>query len=142
MIYEYFCKVCKKEFEEHRPYERRNEVFCCGKKAVKLLCSNPQITNETRDYNFTTRNFGKPVHIYGKAQYKRLLKQHGFADATVKECLSVKPSTRESYKVTNKRKEIVNKIQKRLYEEGINQHLKGAIQAITKKNNKENSNGR
>lgn len=85
MIYEYSCEVCGRFFEEVRSYQERNNVYCCGIQAAKLI-SCPS-TDKDKAYSFTTEMFdGKPVEITSKGQYKRLLKQHHIADASIKEC--------------------------------------------------------
>ena len=85
MRYEYLCEICGRHFEESRVFEERYNVFCCGQRAVKLV-SLPSTTKD-KAYEFTTEMFnGKPVEIRSKDQFKRMLKKHGIADASPREC--------------------------------------------------------
>jgi len=85
MIYSYCCQECGRSFEEFRSVEERFNVFCCGKRADKLI-SLPN-THKDLAYNFTTDMFdGKPVQVRSKEHYKGLMKQYGIADASPKEC--------------------------------------------------------
>ena len=84
MLYEYYCHLCDKYFEKSAPATQRHNVYCCGKKAVKLIsiCN----THKDRAYSFTTDMFdGKHVEVRSKEHYKGLLKQYGIADASPKE---------------------------------------------------------
>lgn len=119
MLYEYACAgKCGREFEEVRSYKDRNEVFCCGVRAVKFICSHPVTFNETRDYQFTAvpGRFGKKgVEVRGRGHYKSLMKEHGLADASLKECISVKPKIDNGYK----RKLAVKKTMEKIKSEGL-----------------------
>ena len=100
MIYSYCCQECGRSFEEFRSVEERFNVFCCGKRADKLI-SLPN-THKDLAYNFTTDMFdGKPVQVRSKEHYKGLMKQYGIADASPKECFDQARKCAESNKITN-----------------------------------------
>lgn len=128
MLYEFICAgKCGRAFEEIRSYEERNKVFCCGIKAIKLICSNPTTFNETRDYQFTAPpgRFGKcGVEVRGRDHYKQLMKENGLADASIKECMSVKSKKDDGFR----RKQVMKKVNKRISEEG----LSGVVPSFTK----------
>lgn len=132
MIYQYSCNgKCKRIFDEQRSYENRNEVFCCGIRSSKHICLSPSVFNETRDYNFTAMpgRFGKNgVEVRGRSHYKELTKQHGLADCSLKEAMSVKPKTDNGYK----RKEVCSKAMNRIASEGLAGHVKGFMKDVVK----------
>lgn len=85
MLYEYFCNICEEYFEKVKPIQERHNVYCCGKKASKLI-SLPN-THKDKAYSFTTDMFdGKDVEVRSKGHYKSLLKKYGIADASPREC--------------------------------------------------------
>ena len=83
------CRKCNKETDDSRKYN--GDTLC--KECFSLLPSKPFVsgeifnTDKDKQYEFTTDMFdGKPVDIHGKRHFKSLLKQHGLADASIKEC--------------------------------------------------------
>jgi len=84
------CQDCGKETDE--TYKYNGDVVCkeCFSKKPNKNCSlfYDKSFNTIKDlaYNFTTDVFGNPIVIHSKRQYKKLLKQHGMADASIKEC--------------------------------------------------------
>ena len=84
-LYDYFCEVCKKEFEELMPYSMRKDVYCCGQRAVK--CISLVNTHKDLGYNFVTEMFnGKPIQVRSKGHYQSLLNKYDMVDASRKEC--------------------------------------------------------
>jgi len=81
------CKECNQEAKA--VYKYNGDYLCkeCFlKKPSKNSFGNIN-THKDLAYNFTTEVFdGKPVVIRSKRQYRTLLKQHGMADASIKEC--------------------------------------------------------
>jgi hypothetical protein len=57
--------------------------------------------------------------VQGRSHFKKLLNQNGYADASIKECMSVKPSKDNGYK----RKQAIKKTMNRLQKEGIAKHV-------------------
>ena len=118
MIYQYFCSgKCKREFEEIRSYSDRNDVFCCGVRAGKFICSSPTVFNDTK-YIFTAQpgQFGKSgSDVSGRSNFKKLLHREGLADASVKECMSVKPKKDDGYK----RKQAIKNTMRKIHKEGL-----------------------
>ncbi len=132
MLYQYQCLgKCGREFDELRSYENRNEVFCCGVRSLKFICGNPQVFNETKDYQFTAPpgRFGKTgVEVRGRDHYKKLMKEHGLADASLKECISVKPKKDDGFK----RKQAVGKVMKKIKDEGLSGSVSGFAKDVLK----------
>lgn len=61
---------------------------CFDLKGKKLYFSDTGFnTTKDKKYEFTTEMFdGKPIEVRSRDQFKRLLKKHGMADASIKEC--------------------------------------------------------
>ena len=115
MLYEYECPICGKEFTEFRSVSERNNVFCCGTRAIKLI-SLPN-TDKDKAYEFETDAInGKPIDIRSKAQYKRLLKENHIADASPRECFQQAERCRKNNEISrqnrirNRAKEVANKM--------------------------------
>ena len=124
MLYEYECPECHKKFELFLSVDQRDSVNCCGVKCIRFI-SNFH-TNDDLMYQFNADYFGnRPVNIYSRSQYKGLLKQHGLADCTIKDCLSVKKKKDSDYKP--ERKKLAEKISKRLHQEGLAKHVRPAM---------------
>lgn len=123
-LYDYLCAgKCGREFEEYKSYQDRNDVFCCGLQAIKLICSNPTVFNDTK-YIFTAApgQFGKKgADVSGRSNFKKLLRDNGLADASVKECLSVKPSKDTGFK----RKQAIKNTMAKIHKEGLAGSVKG-----------------
>lgn len=83
MIYEFRCIICDKHFESIQRMNDEHKAFHCGIEASRVWTS-PR-TDKDLSYNFVTENFGKPIQINSRGQYKNLIKQHGFMDASPKE---------------------------------------------------------
>lgn len=79
-------------------------------------------------YKFTTTAFGKPVVVHSRGQYKRLLKQHGCADATISECLSVKPKNVKAEIKERARKE-AKRLAQDIYDQGAMPWVKHQVNA-------------
>lgn len=100
MIYEYSCEICGRIFEEFKSIEQRNNVFCCKRRAVKII----SLPNTTKDkaYEFTTEMFdGKPIEVRSKEQFKRMLKKHGIADASPRECFQQADKCRKNNEISH-----------------------------------------
>lgn len=82
-----FCRECKTETDGR--YKYNGDYLCVGcfsSKPSKGINGNFN-THKDLAYSFTTEMFnGKPVEIHSKGQFKKLLKAHGVADASIKEC--------------------------------------------------------
>jgi hypothetical protein len=84
------CCKCNKETAGTHKYN--GDILC---KECFLLIPGKGISLETsfytdndKRYEFVTEMFdGKPVQIRSKRQFKRLLKEHNMADASIKECM-------------------------------------------------------
>ena len=84
MIYPFHCIICGEEFDVTQPMNIAHKAFHCGIEAQRIWGFN---TDKDLLYNFTTEMFdGKPIQIHSKRQFKNLLKVHGMADASPKEC--------------------------------------------------------
>jgi len=126
MIYEYECEVCGKEFEEVKSYKERENVFCCGTKAQKLICRNVH-TDDDQMWNFVAGYIGnKPINIHSKQQHKRLLKKHGLVDETTRNCLTIKPKKESDHKY--KRQRMIKNIQEQVHQDGLSRHFKPFVQ--------------
>lgn len=82
------CAECRREIQAQ--YKHNGDVLCkeCFGKLKRIGCSPFGIfhTNKDLSYQFTTDMFGgKPVDIHSRRQFRTLLKQHGLADASIKE---------------------------------------------------------
>jgi len=134
--YEYNCLLCGKTFEKLLPIKDRDNVSCCGQKSERTVVNEFQ-TDDDLMYQFDASYFGdKPVNIHSRRQYKNLLKQHGYVDATAKECLSVKPKNDTKQKSKKK----AEKVMRQMMKENLNQHLKPCFEKHLVK--KEVHNGR
>ena len=101
MLYEYHCNVCGEYFDRFKSVELRNDVYCCGRKAFKLLslCN----THKDKAYYFTTEMFdGKPTEVRSKEQYRGLLKKNGIADASTKESYQQARTCAKNNEITRK----------------------------------------
>jgi putative FmdB family regulatory protein len=132
-IYEYCCEICDREFEEYKSITERNEVFCCGKRATKLIGNIN--THKDRAYNFTTEMFnGKLIEVRSKGHYNRLLKQHGIIDASQKEAFQharhckIRNENDRRIETKKRAKKLVNKMKK----ENVNHVAKEAITKLLK----------
>lgn len=122
MLYEYECTVCGRRFEKVNSVKDRYNAFCCGQKALKLITDRIYCPDDLI-YQFDANFFGnKPVNIYSRKQYKSLLKKHNLADATVKECLSVKPKEDNCYK--SERRKIAKNLAEKMYQSQVNHAVK------------------
>ena len=134
MLYSYVCSgKCGHEFDEMKSYADRNEVFCCGVRSHKLICMEPNVFNETQHYNFTALpgRFGKQgIEVRGRSHYKQLIKEHGLADCSLKEAMSVKPKADNGYK----RKQVIKKAASRMKSEGILKHVPSFMKDVVKMN--------
>ncbi len=128
MIYEYHCNECDRDFEEIKIVDERFNVFCCGQRATKLISSSIQTTPDLL-WNFTGEFRGQKIEITSKGQYKKVLKEHGLADVTVNEAMSVKKSQAPQ---NNKLKTLESSIKKKVAKEGLSKHLDGAIKTMVK----------
>ena len=84
MIYHFRCLICNEEFDVVQSMNTEHKAYHCGIEAQRVWGC---YTEKDKRYYFATDMFdGKSVEIRSKGQYKKLLKQHGMADASVKEC--------------------------------------------------------
>lgn len=141
MLYQYHCQNCGKEFEEFRMYEERNNVFHCGARALKMI--GQVNTHKDLQYSFTTEMFGKPVQIASKGHYKRLLKQHGLADASIQECRKQAEKCKRwnEDKVKRNVKTRVDRALKRMQQDNVIHDAQTAISKVIK-GGKEVANGK
>ena len=113
MIYEYLCGVCKKQFDEIRSYEKRHEVFHCGQRATKLVsCGSIDFFN-TKPIQRITKS-GEMVTCRTRKEYRDYLRKNGLADATPRECLSIKPKSNVA-----RTKRMAQRITERCKQDGI-----------------------
>ncbi len=133
MIYEYLCEICGKQWDEVKPYSERYDVFCCNSRATKLLTRNIY-TEKDLAYKHVDFRFGKPVEIRSKGQYKRMLKQNGLADGSIKECndhaLFRKKINEESSNID--RKNVVKKMANRMRDDGVLDAVPGFMKDVLK----------
>ena len=83
MIYEFQCIICGKYFDIVQRMNDTHKAFHCGIEAQRIW-TIPS-TDKDLAYNFITESFGQPIQINSKSQYKGLIKQYGFADASPRE---------------------------------------------------------
>ena len=121
MIYEFECKVCHREFEEFAKVDERDNVECCGVKALRLLPSSLQHMIEEK-YQFNRNNGKETKWISSRQQYKKALKEEGLVDLSRRDMMSIKPF-KDPYK--QKRKEAVNRVFKQAQKDGIDRHKVG-----------------
>ena len=133
MIYQYHCDICKRDFTERKSVSLRNDVFCCGQQAKRNQVYM-FYTEADQMYNFRSEHFGNmPIDIHSRKQYKHLLKRHGMVDASVKECLQVKP---DKNKGKYQQRQLVRKVANRLCKDGIAKHFKSFVQNFAVKKEK------
>lgn len=121
MTYLYECVKCKRFFDEVRSVAERCNVFCCGKRAIKHICTNPQI-NADLLYNFQGEFRGEKVQIHSKRQYNRILKNKGLVDVTVPEVKSVREKQMKLGRKHNLGK-LSDRIQSKVAKDGLTKHL-------------------
>ena len=124
-LYIYECVECGKTFEEVQTMNAIHTANHCDKVAKRVF-TVPQVDKDMM-YQFTTSAFGKPVDIYSRRQYKKLLKKHGCADATIADCLSVKPKN----DIKDTARKVAKELKEEIYEKGAMDYVLG----------KENPNG-
>ena len=133
MLYDYFCNKCKKEFEELVSYKDRDTIVCCGRKALRLFPSRIY-TDKDRAYNFTSTVFnGKPIEVSSKGQYKKLMKQYGMADCSIKESVSVRPKDHVALNKP-KRQALARKMAARMQKEGVSHAVPSFFNKVILKN--------
>lgn len=122
MIYPFRCIICNIEFEVVQSMNTPHKAFHCGVEAQRIF-TVPQ-TNKDLMYQFDTTIFGKrPVNIYSRRQYKRLLKENGLVDSTPRECLTVKPKNDGKERARKLAKKCADKI----YKKGAMDWVKGKV---------------
>ena len=111
--YLFKCLVCNNDFQVVQSMDREHIAFHCDTKAQRVYTVFN--TNKDSMYKFTCTAFGKPVEIHSRTQYKKLLKANNAPDATVRECLSVKPKDNTKEKI----KKLSTDLKKEIYEKGM-----------------------
>ena len=83
MTYEFECIICNEHFDCIQRINDEHKAFHCGVEARRVWC----VLNTDKDltYSFVTESFGAPLQINSHRQYKRLIKKHGFCDASPRE---------------------------------------------------------
>jgi len=84
------CEQCKKELET--PYKINGKKLCkgCFNKApsIGIQVTGAFNTHKDQAYYFNAEIFGPtPVEIRSKRHYEKMLKEHGYANASPKECM-------------------------------------------------------
>ena len=128
MRYSFECQVCGRQFDELQGMNDEHIAFHCGRRAKRVWLSF--YTDKDLMYQFDTTIFGpgqkgEAVNIHSRRQYKGLLKQHGLADATVRDCLSVKPKSDAEHKT--RIRQLAKKMEKKIYEQGAMPWVKGRV---------------
>ena len=127
MIYPFRCVICNTVFEVYQSMNDEHRAFHCGMEAQRIFTA-PH-TNKDQMYYFNVPNKdGSMREIRSRGLYKKYLKDNGYADATVKECLSVKPKN----DVKERAMKLAKKCADKIYKKGAMDWVKG----------KENPNGR
>lgn len=83
MIYEFQCILCNEHFELFQRMNDTHKAFHCGIEAQRIWTI--PATDRDQAYSFVAESFGSPVQINSKGQYRKLIKQHGFMDASPRE---------------------------------------------------------
>jgi len=117
-------------FEEVRSVADRYNVFCCGKRAIKHICTNPLIERDQL-WNFDINLRGENLHIHSKQQYKNVLKRKGLVDVSYKDAMSVK---KDQSQHSDRLTKLGDNIKKKVAKEGLSKHLDGAIKTMCKTN--------
>lgn len=107
------CHECKNETTGLFKYN--GDILC--RDCFNLLPSKPFrgefFTDKDKAYEFMTDMFtGKPIRVSSKRQFKKLLKQHNMADASIKECRQEADFRKRinTEGLTNKRKEFAREL--------------------------------
>lgn len=117
--YVYYCSKCGKTLEIQQGMNDEHSYTHCGTSSTRIF--TPFYTDKDLLYNFDTNIFGrKTKFVHSRTQYKRLLKSNGMVDATVRECLQVKPS-KDPTKYS--RYKVAKRITERLHQDGIAKHV-------------------
>lgn len=124
MIYQYQCPICNTVFDIVQGMNDAHRAVHCGVDARRVWL--PFQTDKDLMYQFDTTIFGnKPVNIYSRRQYKRLLKENGLVDETPRNCLTVKPPSEKDRRV--KTKQFAEKMIKKVYDKGAMPYVRGEV---------------
>ncbi len=133
-LYAYECKECGCYFDLFKPMDLRDEVYCCKKKASRVLV-NQFYTDKDLAYQFDCNYLGdKPVHIRSKTHYKKLLKEYGLANCSPQECIREAEIKKKGIEKNNK-KRIAKKseqLAKTIMKDNVNHVAADAIQKMMK----------
>ena len=120
MRYLFHCIICNIEFVEFQKMNDVHKAFHCGIEAQRVFA----VPNTNRDkmYYFDVKNKdGSMSEIRSRGLYKKYLEKNGYADATVKDCLSVKPKNDHRERAVK----LAKKCQNKIWEKGAMSWVKG-----------------
>ncbi len=112
MRYLFQCIICGKEFEEYQKMNDEHKAFHCGIEAQRVFTTFH--TPKDKQYYFDAPNKdGSMREIRSRGLYKKYLKDNGYADASAKECLSIKPNKDGRERAIKLAKKCANKIREK-----------------------------